>query len=309
MPQQVTYFVSITSSANNCTSPSIPVTITVNPLPVVEPQTQTICTGETILFNLEASEPSNFQWIAINNINVTGETLTLQNSSAIVNTLNNTTFDVQNVLYNIIPTAQNSGCTGLMVQHTAIVNPVPFLNFTLPSQMCSENELQIINNSPLPLNVLWDFGNNAQSIDFNPIAYYEEAGNYVIFLYGLNPQTGCENSITVPVAINQAPPVDFVVNATEGCIPALFTFQNTAENPGSILQWNFGDGVISNEQGSADHFYMSEGCYDVTLTVTAPNGCPNSITYEDLVCAYNVPIAGFIVDNSIQYSDVNEFNF
>lgn len=309
MPQNVTYFVTITSSANNCTSPSIPVLITVNPLPVVQPQSQEICTGETILFNLEASEPSNFQWIGVNNINVTGETLTTQNSNVIVNTLTNNTFDVQNVFYNIIPTSQTTGCTGTMTQYTAIVNPVPFLNFTLPSLLCSLNEIPINNNSSQPLNVLWDFGNNQQSIDFNPIAYYENAGNYTISLYGLNPQTGCENSISVPISVGEAPPVDFEVDVFEGCVPALFTFQNTAENPGSILQWNFGDGVISNEQGPAEHFYLTAGCYDVTLTATAPNGCPNSITYEDLVCAYNVPIAGFIVNNSIQYSDVNEFIF
>ncbi len=309
MPQDVTYFVTITSSADNCTSPSVPVVITVNPLPVVEPITQTICTGETVLFNLEASEPSNFQWIGVNNINVTGETLTVQNTSNIVNTLTNNTYDAQSVLYNVIPTSSTTGCLGSMVQHTAIVNPNPYLNFTFSSALCSSNELPIVNNSSTPLNVLWTFGNGEQSIDFNPTAYYEDAGNYSITLYGLNPQTGCDNFLTLPITVNQAPPVDFVVNATEGCVPALFQFANTAENPGSILQWNFGDGIISNEQGIADHFYTEEGCYDVTLTATGPNGCPNSITYEDLVCAYNVPIAGFIVNQSIQYSDVNEFEF
>lgn len=309
MPQDVTYFVTITSSADNCTSPSFPVVITVNPLPVVEPITQTICTGETVLFNLEASEQSSFQWIGINNINVTGETLTVQNTNNIVNTLTNNTYDPQSVLYNVIPTSSTTGCLGIMVQHTAIVNPNPYLNFTFSSALCSSNELPVVNNSSTPLNVLWDFGNGEQSIDFNPTTYYQDPGNYSITLYGLNPQTGCDNYLTLPITVNQAPLVDFEVNVTEGCVPALFQFQNTAENPGSILQWNFGDGVISNEQGIADHFYTEEGCYDVTLTATAPNGCPNSITYEDLVCAYNVPIAGFIVNQSIQYSDVNEFEF
>jgi gliding motility-associated-like protein len=92
-------------------------------------------------------------------------------------------------------------------------------------------------------------------------------------------------------------------------VPAFFQFTNTAQNQGSVLQWDFGDGTISNEQGVADHFYQEAGCYDVTLTAVAPNGCPNSITYEDMVCAYNIPIAGFIVNDPIQYGDVNEFLF
>jgi gliding motility-associated-like protein len=309
IPQTVTYFVTVTSSASNCTSPSIPVLVTVNPLPVVQPLTLELCTGSQFTFNLEASEPSNFQWIATNNINVNGESLTLQNSNNIVNTLNNTSFDPQNVFYNVIPTSQATGCVGLMVQHTALVNPLPYLNFTLPNLLCSSNEIPITNNSATPLNVIWDFGNNTQSIDFNPTTFYETEGNYLITLYGINPLTGCENTIIVPVNIQDAPPVDFSVNVTEGCIPALFEFQNTAENPGSTLQWDFGDDVISNEQGTTDHFYTTAGCYDVTLTATGPNGCPNSITYEDMVCAYDIPIAGFIVNDPIQYSDVNEFIF
>ncbi len=130
---------------------------------------------------------------------------------------------------------------------------------------------------------------------------------YSIIIRTINCVSGCENIVTTPRNVGQAPPVDFIVSDTAGCVPALFQFTNTAENPGSILQWDFGDGTISNEQGVTDHYYNEAGCYDVTLT--APNGCPNSITYENMVCAYNIPIAGFIINDHIQYSDVNEFIF
>ena len=309
LPQNVIYYVTISSAVNDCTSPSIAVVVTINPLPVVDQITQEICSGETVSFNLEASEPSSFQWLGVNNINISGETLTMQNSNLIQNTLTNNTFNIQNVTYNVIPTSLSSGCIGLMQQHIAIVNPLPYLNFSFANLLCSNNEIPIINNSTTPLNVIWDFGNNEQSIEFSPTVYYENAGDYIISFYGINPQTGCENVIFVPVSIGQAPPVDFVTSSTEECLPAFFQFTNTAENLGSILSWDFGDGVISNEQGVTDHFYNTPGCFDVTLTATAPNGCPNSITYEDMVCAYALPIAGFIVNDPIQFGDVNEFIF
>jgi gliding motility-associated-like protein len=310
IPQNVTYFVTITSIADdNCTSPAIPITVTVNPLPEVLPQSLELCSGSQFTFNLEASEPSTFQWIGVNNINVNGETLTLQNTNLIQNTLANSTFDVQNVLYNIIPTSLASGCVGSVVQHTAVVNPLPNLSFTLDGNLCSSNPISIVNTTPQPINVVWDFGNNTQSVDYNPQIFYEAAGNYSITYYGINPVTGCENIVTTPINVGQAPPVDFIVSDTAGCVPAFFQFTNTAENSGSILQWDFGDGTVSNEQGITDHFYNEAGCYDVTLSAVGPNGCPNTITYENMVCAYNLPIAGFIVNESIQYSDVNEFFF
>lgn len=311
IPQQVTYIVIITATASggNCSSQPIPVTITVNPLPQVVPLTKEICPNETVTFLLQASEPSHFTWVAENNINVTGETLIPVQSNFIQNTLSNGTYDPQYVYYNVTPTSNSTGCVGPTVQHTAIVNPIPNLAFEMSDILCTENPVTYTINPTTPLNVLWDLGNLVQSNIYNPTTYYEQPGTYVVTLYGINPVTGCENTVFVPVNILLAPPVDFITSSTQECVPAFFQFTNTAQNQGSVLQWNFGDGTISNEQGIADHFYQEAGCYDVTLTAVAQNGCPNSITYENMVCAYNIPIAGFIVNDPIQYGDVNEFLF
>jgi gliding motility-associated-like protein len=311
IPQQVTYIVIITAtvSGGNCSSQPIPVTITVNPLPQVVPLTKEICPNETVTFLLQASEPSYFTWVAENNINVTGETLIPVQSNFIQNTLTNSTYDPQYVYYNVTPTSSSTGCIGPTVQHIAIVNPIPNLTFEMSDILCTENPVTYTINPSTPLNVLWDLGNMVQSNIYNPTTYYHQPGTYIVTLYGINPITGCENTIFVPVEILLAPPVDFISSSTKECVPAFFQFTNTAQNQGSVLQWDFGDGTISNEQGVADHFYQEAGCYDVTLTAVAPNGCPNSITYEDMVCAYNIPIAGFIVNDPIQYGDVNEFLF
>lgn len=310
MPHDAEYFVIITStSAGNCSSQPIPITVTVNPLPQVQQQIKEICPNETVTFILEASEPSFFNWVATNNFEVTGETLVLTQSNFIQNTLTQSTYDPQYVYYNVTPTSNSTGCVGPTMQHIAIVNPLPNLSFTMSDILCTENPVTYTITPTTPLSVIWDLGNNIQSNIYNPTTYYDQPGQYVITLYGINPQTGCNDIVFVPVEILLAPEVDFITSSTQECVPAFFQFTNTANNAGSILQWNFGDSTVSNEQGVADHYYQEAGCYDVTLTATAPNGCPNSITYDDMVCAYNIPIAGFIVNEPIQYGDVNEFLF
>lgn len=310
-PEVVTYNVVITAiGSGNCSSEQIPVYITVQPLPVVVPEIKEICPDETVTFSLQASEPSSFSWFADNNLFVSGEsTLPPTNSNFISNTLTQSTYDPQSVFYNVTPTSLTTGCVGLTIQHTAIVNPLPDLSFTTSDVLCTENPVTFTISATTPLNALWDFGNFQQSNLLSDTTFYDEPGEYVVTLFGINPQTGCEDLVFETIPILEAPPVDFITSSTQECVPAFFQFTDTADNPGSILSWDFGDGTTSNEQGIADHYYEEAGCFDVTLTATAPNGCPNTITYEEMVCAYNIPIAGFIVNDPIQFGDVNEFIF
>lgn len=311
IPQTVRYWVVISSTVVgvNCSSQPIEILVTVNPLPQVVPITQEICPNGTVTFVLQASEQSSFTWIGENNPNVLGETTVLTQSNLIQNTLSNDTYDAQSVFYNVVPTSSSTGCVGPTVQHVAIVNPLPDLTYTTSQFLCTENPVTFTLNPTTPLNVIWDLGNTELSNVYAPTTFYDQPGQYLVTLYGINPVTGCNTTVYTPINILLAPPVDFITSSTEECVPAFFQFTNTAQNQGSVLQWNFGDSTISNEQGTTDHFYQEAGCYDVTLTAVAQNGCPNSITYEDMVCAYNIPIAGFIVNDPVQFGDANEFLF
>jgi gliding motility-associated-like protein len=63
------------------------------------------------------------------------------------------------------------------------------------------------------------------------------------------------------------------------------------------LFWDFGDGETSNQPGSVDHQYPNAGCYDVSLTVTNQAGCSITLVQYDIVCAYAIPEADFIVSS------------
>jgi gliding motility-associated-like protein len=123
---------------------------------------------------------------------------------------------------------------------------------------------------------------------------YDSSGPYIVTLTGTNPITGCVRSLDQDITLSESPEVGFTVADNDGCVVFDALFSDTVNLPGSSLLWNFGDGQTSNQPGTVDHQYNEGGCYDVSLTVTAPNGCSSTVVYEDYVCVYEVPFAAFI---------------
>jgi trimeric autotransporter adhesin len=58
-------------------------------------------------------------------------------------------------------------------------------------------------------------------------------------------------------------------------------------------QWTLSDGSQYNSCGSVDVTLDNPGCYDVTLTVSTPEGCTNTGTQNAFLCVYPNPIADF----------------
>ena len=126
--QQITIF-TITATAGGCSSATTTVTITVNPKPVMtSPATAIDCNKATVTIPLTSTVPSNYTWIAADNIRTTGESLTTQTTSTLSNTLTNTSpvsqfTPKQNVVYTVIPTSNPGGCVGAAQTVTVTVNP------------------------------------------------------------------------------------------------------------------------------------------------------------------------------------------
>ncbi|TCP26663.1 Ig-like protein group 2, partial [Tenacibaculum skagerrakense] len=141
---QTVIYTIIPSSAEGCVGNSFTYTVTVNPEPfnAVEP-ILSICSGGTLNHDLSGNvnlSGVTFNWIAVDNPNVTGETITNTSSSTITDTLSNTSGSVQTVVYSITPTSAD-GCVGNSFEYTVTVNPEPF-NITPPSEtVCSKTTL------------------------------------------------------------------------------------------------------------------------------------------------------------------------
>ena len=303
VPQSVFYTVVATTQANGCSSPSTQVEVVVNPVPVVDPLNVVLCSGETVNAGLTASSTSSFEWYADPNNNVTGETQIPQNTSLINDQLINSGVGAETVLYSIQATS-DKGCVGPILVQPVLVNPLPEVDFIISNQiLCEIDSIYFVNNSNPAYSFLWDFGDGDSSSVFEPSHIYGATGNYTVTLTAVDPQTNCINIDESNVLIQDSPPVDFVVNQTEGCIPANFVFTDLNNLPDVDVVWDFGDGQLSNQPGSIDHTYADTGCFTVTLTATNAIGCVSTFSNTDMVCVYENPIAFFTAEETIVPAD------
>jgi uncharacterized delta-60 repeat protein len=139
----------------------------------------------------------------------------------------------------------------------------------------------------------WSFGDSGTSTAQNPSHTYNATGTYTVSLTVTGPGGSDTETKTGYIHISSAPPLaGFSVNKTSGYKPLIVQF--TDESTGDITgwSWNFGDSGTSTAQNPS-HTYSSVGCFDVSLTVTGPEGV-DPLTKVNYICASEAPpVAGF----------------
>lgn len=153
----------------------------------------------------------------------------------------------------------------------------------------------------------WSFGDGATSTEKNPVHVYEKPGVYFVTLEAGN--NDC-SSISEQTLILETPgaecyaAIEYVVGEYVGDDSSgVSGFQVefidvSAGNPNS-WRWDFGDGVISNEQNPV-HYYQQPGIYNIVLfagndscfstayswVTVIGNGGPDSICMADFIVEY-----------------------
>jgi len=168
----------------------------------------------------------------------------------------------------------NLGCSGTITKNIVVAGKTTDFNF--PSTICIGQTVTFQNNSsPAPVSSSWSFGDGTTSSQINPVKTFLSGGIFQVKL--INNYGNCSDSITKNVTIITQPSVDFSANDSTGCNPP-FTVKFIDKSPGaSTWLWSFGDGSTSNQQNPT-HTYTGSGYFDVTLTITLPGGCSNTIT-------------------------------
>ena len=163
---------------NGCSSDTVTSTVQVNPIPTLtSSNSPPICSGETLNISLNSNVlGSTFNWVALDNANVNGESLVSQPFSTINNTLTNNTPNSQTVDYVVTPTF--NGCDGIPQTISVMVNPKPFIN-PINEIICSggsfdtiPNSLAVGNNIPSNTTYTWNFVDNTSVVGEanNPVA-------------------------------------------------------------------------------------------------------------------------------------------
>lgn len=114
----------------------------------------------------------------------------------------------------------------------------------------------------------------------------------VTTVYTVTVGDGCTTpnaSDTALITVTPPPSIPAPVPA-QGCAPQCINFTN----PPGLMNWiwNFGDGSISGQTNPA-HCYTMAGSFNLSLSYTTTTGCASSVTYNNVVNIYPVPVAQF----------------
>ncbi len=123
----------------------------------------------------------------------------------------------------------------------------------------------------------------------NPITVPGTAGTYTV----TGTTSGCTGTAVATVTTSPPPTVSFSGDTLSGCNPVICNFvANTAGNPGATYSWNFGDGTTGSGP-NATHFYTTNGCHTVTLTVSFGAGCSTTDSIPCMINVFPQPTANF----------------
>ena len=251
----------VTGTSAGCTNTD-QVVVTVNPLPAISAGADVaVCAGQQVTLN--ASGATNYSW-----------------SGGITNgfafTPNSTT------IYTVTGTSA-AGCIATD-QVLVTVNPIPNVFAGNDVETCLDQTVVLTGSGAATYT--W-----APTVT-NGVAFTPAAGLTTYTMTGTSA-AGCTNTDQVLVTVNPNLNAAFIASVTEGCTPLTVTFTNNTANSFDCV-WTMSDGTVLSGCTSVTNTFEQPGCYDISLTVTAANGCVTSLTQPDLICVDANPVASFI---------------
>ncbi|MFL5765730.1 MAG: PKD-like domain-containing protein [Bacteroidia bacterium] len=280
VPQSVVYTVTPTSVSGSCAGTSQTVTVVVNPEPVmISSGSLIICSGATTNLPFATTVPATFTWMATDNANTTGESLTLQTASTLNNTIINSSPFVQSVLYSVTPTSVAGGCVGGIQTVSVVVNPLDNAGFSYASSSyckSGSNPAAIISGA-----TGGTFSSTAGLVFANIYSGLIDLGASTPGTYTITYTTGstCPNSATFMLTITPAPSAAFTYSGGSYC--------KNGTNPSPVYGSGAGPGIfsatpaglvfVSTATGQIDLTASAAGTYTVSNFIAAAGGCASDL--------------------------------
>lgn len=175
------------------------------------------------------------------------------------------------------------------------------LSFDIITQepYCSSKSLKMI-HTPKGMvnfrNLRWVLGDGKDTIRDVPevVHSYNRAKDYTVWLRAV--AEGCPSQISKTIRVNQNPSAVMHASETVGCEPKTIDFQSLPEATNSKIFWDFKNNATSQEQFVSNTF-RKQGLYNVTLTLTTPEGCVDSTS--KLITIKHTPEISFTLNDSL----------
>lgn len=272
-----------TSMFNECEATiQQPFSVTASPVANISVASQVGCSPFTVNFSNTTTGGLFYNWNFGD-----GETGNGQNVS---HTFLN---DTGNPLgYTVVMVAENIQlCSDSMIIDI-VVSPTPIADFTLSEvESCyAPFEITTQNNSVFANGYEWSFNPFGTSQLFEPTITVDAVGTWNVTMIASNAY-GCEDAMTQQVTINPLPVANFTSSQPFGCIDLPVSFTNLSTGA-ATYEWDFGDGDLS-VTNNPSHIYDEDGYYTVSLVATTAAGCTDTLTYDNMIAAYPLPIANF----------------
>ncbi|RYY55927.1 MAG: PKD domain-containing protein [Chitinophagaceae bacterium] len=146
----------------------------------------------------------------------------------------------------------------------------------------------------------WDFGDGTTSAEKSPTHIYQSAGNFTVSVRVKN-SNGCFTTATKSqyIRVSNGVKASFTNTTAAACESSpLVRFTSTSTGPGNLsYEWQFGDGGVSALQNPV-HIYILPGTYSVSLVVTSPQGCRDTLRKENLI-SFGHLLSAFSMPDSI----------
>ncbi|TNE66884.1 MAG: hypothetical protein EP344_02220 [Bacteroidetes bacterium] len=302
---------SVSSGDSTCTGPPTEFSITVNPVPTVDPVTdQTVCAGDmTAPVSFTGAVPGTvFDWVNDNT------TIGLAASgsgdiAAFVAVNAGNTPEVGTVTVTPVFTNNNVVCPGATAQFAITVNPVPTVEPVSNQQVCAGNSTALITfSSPVPGTVFeWTNDNPGIGLAASgsgniPAFVAVNAGNapevatITVTPVFSNNNTDCPGaSVQFTISVNPVPTVDPVTDQTvcAGTMTAPVIFSGAV--PGTVYNWtnnNTTIGLVAAGSGDIPAFTaLNAGTTpEVATIIVTPSYTNNDFTCEGGTTSFSITV-------------------
>jgi gliding motility-associated-like protein len=246
-------------------------TVTVNPLPVVNPTNNgPICAGNTLMLTVAGA--ATYTWTGPNSFSSNAQNPTIPGSQT-----------VNTGVYNVT-VATAAGCVDYGTT-SAVVNPLPNPVALSNSPVCANQPINFTGSSATAVTYTWTgpgLSSNVQS----PSIGSSSAANNGVFTFSVTDANGCVNFTTTAVTVNPLPIP--VVNSPTACANGSFTL--TASG-GNTYTWSGPLGFASSQQNPVltNAQVSMSGPYNVL--VTSAQGCTSTAVANASVTPNPVPSA------------------
>lgn len=306
-----TFNVTLIAWDNNGCPDTITQAVSVNPNPDAEFSADTACVNDPTLFsdlsNPNAGALTGWEWDFGDG-----------NSSLLQNPANTYPVSGMPEIYPVLLMVEDANGCRDTITHNVLVNPLPVVwfgaNAACSGAVTSFSDSSYSNGGALQT-WNWDFGDgtgtsSAQNPGYTYAATLVPASYNVLLT--VSDVNGCQHDTTLPVVVNPLPVASF--NPLSACsgYPSQFTDGSTSTGGNVVAwDWDFGDGSGTSVLQNPTYQYATTSSvttYNVVLTITDENGCPDDTIIPATI--YPSPVAGFITDsvcsgNLIQFNDTS----